>query len=200
MSFIGCTSFNETNTPFLWRTPCSWIINYVPRPSSESHSQRFDRKRWLGVFCHCHRLLNLWTVESIHRLTQHWTQHTQCEVLHPRIHAHTHTRRPGPVSGAAPSSSAAVWKEEHPETGDPSGSASSTEESKSDLISPFRFPCDLVRAEPERPPRGPCSHHLSSTNYISAISFVKKYRFKELFRSTSLISPMLSDQKRGRKL
>lgn len=79
--------------------------------------------------------------ESVHRVTQHWTQHTQCEVLH--THAHTSGNRYS-VCGSLLPPKQQYETEEYPEIGNQSVSSSSTEESQLDWMSQFHFPFEVT--------------------------------------------------------
>lgn len=156
MSFIGCTFSYEINTPFLSRTPCSWILMLLVLAMKVIASTLTEWGGWVSF-----AIITVFSIfkllfESVHRLTQHWTQHTRCEVLH------THAQHPETsysVCSLFLPPQQQYETEEYPEIGNQSVSSSSTEESKFDLTCQFHFPFEVVRGEPERSPYEPCNNH-----------------------------------------
>lgn len=106
--------------------------------------------------------------ESVQRLTQHWAQHTQCEVLH------THAQTSGnqlQCQKLVPFSSAAVWNQRISWDRKSKWTLLITEEFKFDLISQFHVPLRWW----ERSQDGNHMNHVTTSWFNISAMDSKKY-------------------------
>lgn len=135
MSFIGCTVSYEINTPFLSRTPCSWIRMLFGLAMKVIASTLTKTDGWVSSLssnCCLSQFIDWHNIEHNTHSVKFY------------IHTHKHPETSYSVCGLFLPPQQQYETEEYPEIGNQSVISSPTEESQFDLMSQFHFPFEVT--------------------------------------------------------